>query len=176
MGYPVTGQLTAYEQDLLISSYHRAQAGGYSVTQAAVYPEGSRSLLKHYQAEQAGVAPQSGTTVYVAPQPAAPATTTAVVTRSEATPATTTAALPNLMGAAADRSLASHCNAVSLVTSSNGGFTTQAPMTDPSFALNENNFAWRGPMPSRKAKIRSPKSQGSRRNRWKPNARVLVPR
>jgi len=48
-------------------------------------------------------------------------------------------ALPNFMGGstAAKPSLASHCSQVSLLTNSNGGFTTQATLSDPEFALNE---------------------------------------
>ncbi|HAW48133.1 MAG TPA: hypothetical protein DCX34_13005, partial [Roseovarius sp.] len=47
-------------------------------------------------------------------------------------------ALPNLMASGGDGpSLASHCNQVSLVTSSNGGFVTAASMQDARFALNE---------------------------------------
>lgn len=50
-------------------------------------------------------------------------------------------ALPNFMGnanqASGKPSLASHCNLVSLLTNSNGGFVTQASTSDPEFALNE---------------------------------------
>jgi peptidoglycan hydrolase-like protein with peptidoglycan-binding domain len=47
-------------------------------------------------------------------------------------------ALPNFMGTAPlQASLASHCNRVSLVTNTNGGFTTLAAMTDPEFVLEE---------------------------------------
>ncbi len=41
------------------------------------------------------------------------------------------------MGGGAQASLASHCNTVSLLTNSNGGFTTLASMSDAGFALNE---------------------------------------
>jgi hypothetical protein len=47
-------------------------------------------------------------------------------------------ALPNLMASGGDGpSLASHCNQVSLITSSNGGFVTEASLSDARFALNE---------------------------------------
>ncbi len=131
LGYPVTGQLTPYEQNLLISSYNRAQFGGtLAVRQAMVHPEGTRSLLKTYRAELAGVAPEAaapvdaGTTLASAPEPKAPAEAPA-------------AALPNFLGADAPKSLASHCNTISLLTNTNGGFTTEASMTDPNFTLNE---------------------------------------
>ena len=66
------------------------------------------------------------------PAPAAPKTLAPTVQAS-------TPALPNFMGSstAAKPSLASHCNQVSLLTNSNGGFTTQATLSDPEFALNE---------------------------------------
>lgn len=149
LGYPVTGQLTPFEQNLLISSYNRAQAGGYAVTQqVASNPDGTRGLLKTYRAELAGqpVAPVQGTTVVVAPQPVAPsATTTTTTTVVAASPAPATpapaaplaAALPSFLGDGAKPSLASHCNTVSLLTNTNGGFTTAAAMTDPNVALNE---------------------------------------
>jgi hypothetical protein len=45
--------------------------------------------------------------------------------------------MPSFIGAGDSASLASHCNQVNLVTSSNGGFTTEASMTDAGFALSE---------------------------------------
>ncbi len=147
MGYPVTGALSPFEQNLLISSYNRAQAGGYAVTQqAAANVDGTRGLLKTYRAELAGqqaVPAQQGTTVVVAPQPTGPVattTTTTVVASAPAFAAETTepqTALPNFLGSGAQPSLASHCNTVSLLTNTNGGFTTAAAMTDPNIALNE---------------------------------------
>ena len=46
-------------------------------------------------------------------------------------------ALPNFLGDTGGASLASHCNKISLLTNSNGGFTTLASMTDGGFVLNE---------------------------------------
>lgn len=142
MGYPATGQLSAFEQDLLVTSYNRAQAGGYQTTQlVAANPEGTRGLLKTYRAELAGqVAPQAQAPVIaVAPQPA-PVTQSVAVTAPTAAPAaapTLNAALPNFFESGApEASLASHCNTVSLLTSTNG-YTTAASMTDPTAALNE---------------------------------------
>ena len=62
--------------------------------------------------------------------PAVPATTAAV----NAAPA-----LPNFFGGAApvEASLASHCNSVNLVTSTNGGYITADTLTDPAAALGE---------------------------------------
>lgn len=152
LGYPATGQLTPFEQNLLITSYNRAQAGGYAVTQQiATTPDGTRGLLKTYRAELAGQQPAvplaPNTTIVVAPQPVAPTvgtttTTTVVAAAPEAAaPAAPTEAaapaLPNFLGGGATASLASHCNTVSLLTNTNGGFTTAAAMTDPDVALNE---------------------------------------
>ena len=58
LGYPMTGQLSAFEKNLLISSYNRAQAGGYATQQlVATTPDGTRGLLKNYRAEMAGGSP-----------------------------------------------------------------------------------------------------------------------
>lgn len=47
-------------------------------------------------------------------------------------------ALPNFFGAVpAQRSLGAHCDAVNLLTISNGGFSTRESMTDPALVLNE---------------------------------------
>lgn len=162
MGYPATGQLSAFEQDLLVTSYNRAQAGGYQTTQlVAANPDGTRGLLKQYRAEMAGqavpqtaapvivAAPQPAPVAVVAPQPAPPV----VVAAPQATPlvaaplalaataptaaAPAPAALPNFFESGTpEASLASHCNTVSLLTSTNG-YTTAASMTDPTAALNE---------------------------------------
>lgn len=149
LGYPVTGQLSAFEQNLLVSSYNRAQAGGYAVQQqVAATPDGTRGLLKAYRAEMAGQSPAGTpapqTTIVVAPQsapqPAAPVTTAAAPLAGAAGLASAVApstGLPNFMGAGSQASLASHCNTVSLITNTNGGFTTLASMTDPNIAINE---------------------------------------
>jgi len=127
MGYPVTGYLTEFERDFLLNSYNRAVAGGAATAQLiAANPQGARGLLLTYRDEMAGV--QTATTApATAPAPAAAPVTTAQ-------PDT---ALPSFMGNTAQVSLASHCNKVSLLTSSNGGFTTLASMSDPEFALSE---------------------------------------
>ena len=147
MSYPITGYLTEYERQFLVSSYHRAQSSGVATSQLiAQRGQGTRGLLHAYRDEAAGITTATtGTTTTmavaaapevqpVAPQvqpvePAAASTTTA---------SASTSALPNLMGnATKGPSLASHCSRVSLVTNSNGGFVTQATMTDPAFTLSE---------------------------------------
>lgn len=161
MGYPATGQLTPFEYDLLTTSYNRAQAGGYATQQViATSQDGTRGLLKAYRAELAGQpiqpAPAPVTNVVVQPQVIAPPPTTAQVVAPAPQVGTTTTtttvvaaaavdsasdsgekALPNFFGnTGASASLASHCNTVSLLTSTNG-YTTAASMTDPGQALNE---------------------------------------
>ncbi len=160
LGYPVTGQLSEFEKNLLTSSYNRAQAGGYAVQQqVAANVDGTRGLLKTYRAEMAGNVPgQSPTTIVVAPQPvpqpqatfaatapavpapvpAAPALGGVAALASAVAPAAPApTALPNFLGAGTQASLASHCNTVSLITNTNGGFVTLASMSDPNVALNE---------------------------------------
>ncbi|QJF52000.1 peptidoglycan-binding domain-containing protein [Roseobacter ponti] len=52
MGYEATGQLTQFEQDLLVRSFNRAQAGGdQTFRKIAANPDGTRGLLKEYRAE-----------------------------------------------------------------------------------------------------------------------------
>ena len=153
LGYPVTGQLSEFEKNLLTSSYNRAQAGGYAVQQqVAANVDGTRGLLKTYRSEMAGnvTTGQGATTIVVAPQPApqqqptfaatAPAATGlggATALASAVAPAAPSGGLPNFLGAGTQASLASHCNTVSLITNTNGGFVTLANMSDPNIALNE---------------------------------------
>ncbi|MEM6889202.1 MAG: peptidoglycan-binding domain-containing protein [Pseudomonadota bacterium] len=142
MGYPATGQLTPFEYDLLTTSYNRAQVGGYTSQQImATNTDGTRGLLKAYRAELAGqptqIAPVANVVVQpqvASPQPA-PAEPVDVPAKQE--PQKVEAALPNFFnGTGAKASLASHCNTMSLLTSTNG-YTTASGMTDPSQALNE---------------------------------------
>ena len=139
MGYPATGQLTPIEQDILITSYQRAQLGSYDVNQQmASHPDGARGLLKNYRTELAG-----GTVP--APQNVVPAqTTVASAPAATALPnlgvsaaGSGAPALPNFQAIPTATSLAAHCNAISLVTNTNGGYTTAANMTDPDLVLNE---------------------------------------
>ncbi|WP_026756614.1 peptidoglycan-binding domain-containing protein [Sediminimonas qiaohouensis] len=54
MGFPVTGELTSYQRDLLVSSHNRAQAGGPQVVKAMNSSKGVRGLLKTWQGEAGG--------------------------------------------------------------------------------------------------------------------------
>ncbi|PTX56344.1 putative peptidoglycan binding protein [Litoreibacter ponti] len=158
MGYPATGQLTDYEKNFLLQSHNRALAGGAATNQAiAASPTGPRGLLITYRNEAAGIvptapaAPVPTTTVVVAPQPQqlqpqvlnGTTTTTTTVTAvagaagAAAGAATAPSGLPTFLGQTTAVSLASHCNQVSLLTSTNGGFATADTMVDANFALNE---------------------------------------
>lgn len=144
MGYPVTGYLADYERQFLISSYYRAQSSGAATAQLiAERGQGTRGLLYAYRDEAVGApsvyAAAPAPSVPVAAAPAAPSPVMAAIPQEAQVPqAATLTALPNLLGGGGDGpSLASHCNQVSLITSSNGGFVTAASMTDPRVALNE---------------------------------------
>lgn len=125
LGYPVTGELTEYERTLLVTAYHRAVAGGAVIEQkVAGDPMGVRAILVMQRDEMGGVAPAV----------AAPAAATLPVLAAEPAPA----ALPSFMGSGVTQaSLASTCNKVSLLTNTNGGYTTAAAMSDANFALAE---------------------------------------
>lgn len=169
LGYPGTGQLTAFEHDLLLNSYNRAVAGGaLTMQQAATNPLGMRGLLISYRDEMAGAMPgapaMGGGTVAQGPAVTADSSTSmasspaggmagagappagaggglpAFTDAGAGGPDTSTggSALPSFFGGTVTQaSLASHCNKISLVTNTNGGFVTSATMTDANFALNE---------------------------------------
>lgn len=141
MGYPVTGYLNDFERQFLISSYYRAQSGGASTAQLiAQRGQGTQGLLHAYRDQAAGLAQSHSAAAVPVPAPsvqqaAVPEPETQAAPQAETA---TQAALPNLLASAGDDpSLASHCNQISLITSSNGGFVTEASLTDPRFALNE---------------------------------------
>lgn len=143
LGYPATGQLTDYERRVLVTSYHRAIAGGPQVAQVmATHPMGMRGLLLMQRDEMAGIpSSQTAAALPTAPEvPLAPAVTAATVGVTAALPALMpeAPALPSFMGSGQTQvSLASQCNKISLMTNTNGGYVTSAAMTDASFALGE---------------------------------------
>lgn len=54
LGYPITGQLSPFEKDFLINSYHRGQAGGQqTMVTVARMPNGYCGLLQAYREEMA---------------------------------------------------------------------------------------------------------------------------
>ncbi|MDO9525417.1 MAG: peptidoglycan-binding domain-containing protein, partial [Gemmobacter sp.] len=55
LNFPATGQLTQFERDILVGSYHRAQAGGANTMQEiARNPRGVRGLLVAYKEQIVG--------------------------------------------------------------------------------------------------------------------------
>eukprot|EP00933_Yihiella_yeosuensis_P081081 TRINITY_DN9461_c0_g3_i1.p1 TRINITY_DN9461_c0_g3~~TRINITY_DN9461_c0_g3_i1.p1 ORF type:complete len:556 (-),score=-7.75 TRINITY_DN9461_c0_g3_i1:271-1938(-) len=87
------------------------------------------------QADQSQLPP---VTSVVAPGVGTPVATAQPVVKAAPAAASAAPALPSFLGGAvAAPSLASHCNKVSLLTSSNGGFTTLDTMHDPAFVLSE---------------------------------------
>ncbi len=145
MGYPPTGYLADYERQFLISSYYRAQSSGAATAQLiAQRGQGTRGLLLAYRDEAVGVPTYAAAPVQA---PTAPSPVMAAIPQSaqvsapiaETAPAAVGfAALPNLMASGGEGpSLASHCNQVSLITNSNGGFVTEASLNDGRIALNE---------------------------------------
>ncbi|MGB5835933.1 MAG: peptidoglycan-binding domain-containing protein [Albidovulum sp.] len=138
LGYPATGYLNDYEQNHLITSYHRAVAGGpVTMQMAAANPMGMRGLLVTWRDEAMGIVPQQQPMGQMAVEPFVPEVAAPVeVTAPEPEPAAP--GLPTFLGTGAtEASLASHCNRIGLVTSTNGGYTTVATMTDPLTALGE---------------------------------------
>jgi len=153
LGYSPTGALTEFERSHLIASYHRAIAGGaLTMQQAATNPMGMRGLLVLWRDEAMGIPTQGiisktptepefnkAATPEPAPAPApSPAPIPVITAEPVPVPAPTSPGLPNFLGGTVvQASLASHCNRISLITSSNGGFVTAASMTDPQQALGE---------------------------------------
>lgn len=82
-------------------------------------------------AAQGTAAPPALGAVPLLQAPAAAPETVALAPQAPAT------GLPNFMATGAAKSLASHCNTVSLLTGTNGGFTSAANVTDADFALSE---------------------------------------
>ncbi len=142
MGYPPSGQLNQFERDFLITSYNRASIGGPHIAQmVAASPQGVRGLLHNFRDEMMGTSvvarPEGPAAPLAVVAPAATAPVAVVAPAPDVAPSPQ-AGLPNFMGTPeAQASLASHCNRVSLLTNSNGGFTTLASMSDPGFALEE---------------------------------------
>ena len=132
MGYPINGyDFQPYQYDFLMQAYYWATSGGQATTQLAGQP-----LLMAYRQQQL-----SGSALAAAPQPQAEAAPVPTSQEPEPVPntaETSSAALPTLFsGGTARPSLANRCSAVMLQTSTNGGYTTLANMSDPDFALSE---------------------------------------
>ncbi|MEO0401983.1 MAG: peptidoglycan-binding domain-containing protein, partial [Pseudomonadota bacterium] len=73
LGYPSTGSLNTFEQELLVSSYNRALAGGdQTFAQIAAQPDGTRGLLKLYRSEIASGSGQTAQPLSPSLPPALP--------------------------------------------------------------------------------------------------------
>lgn len=142
MGYPINGyDFQPYQYDFLTQAYYWATSGGQATTQLSGQP-----LLMAYRQQL-----QTGTALAAAPQAPVPAPAIPVVTQQQPTVApqqesvpasssteTASNSLPTLFsGGTARPSLANRCSGVMLQTSTNGGYTTLANMSDPDFALSE---------------------------------------
>lgn len=132
MGYPINGyDFQPYQRDFLMQAYYWATSGGQASTQLSGQP-----LLLAYRQQV-----HSGTALAAAPQP--PAVAAPVATAQEVEPTTDVAEAPSttlptlFSGGTTGPSLANRCSAVMLQTSTNGGYTTLANMSDPDFALSE---------------------------------------
>lgn len=146
MGYPVNGrQFASYQFDNLMDAYYWSINGGQAQTRLSGQP-----LLLAYRNSV-----QNGGFQATAPAPVAPPATTVIVnptpnasTAGQAPTETVVVApapaeesdggVPNLFaGGGNTASLANRCASVMLQTSTNGGYTTLANMTDPEFTLEE---------------------------------------
>ena len=151
MGFPVTGALTTFERDFLVNSHFRAQAGGAATYHAmATNPMGARGLLVTYREELAGGgspggAPFAGSQAnpFVSAPSGGDGQTGGQGTMAAAAPADPSVStrggegLPVFARPEEGPSLASHCNTVSLLTTTNGGFVTLASMSDPVQVVDE---------------------------------------
>lgn len=141
MGYSPSGYLNQYEKTFLLNSYYRSINGGQVTNQlVAQNPLGVQGLLHAYRdgtVPGQPTAPAQAATVVATPAPAPAPEAPAPTTLLAAVPQQEGAALPNFMGGSEQVSLASHCNNVSLVTNTNGGFTTADYIQDSTHALNE---------------------------------------
>lgn len=128
LGFTPDGRLDDLERSFLLGSHHRAQnSSNVAPYNGIMAREGTQGLLKTYRNEQLGIAtpsavpaPQLGSVSDAAPLPSQPSLPSFGADASTAT-----------------ASIAEHCNSISILTNTNGGFVTLATMSDPSFALDE---------------------------------------
>jgi peptidoglycan hydrolase-like protein with peptidoglycan-binding domain len=154
LGYAPTGQLTEHERTILVTSYHRAVAGGPVVASTVSgSPYGMKAVLIAQRDEMAGIAPTGSMAANGVPAPGSVAAAAAAalptlapvepvalapVVEPEVEEAAAEPGLPSFMSeAGAKGSLASECNRIGLTTTANGGMVTAETMQDASFALGE---------------------------------------
>jgi peptidoglycan hydrolase-like protein with peptidoglycan-binding domain len=163
LGYPGTGQLSEHERTILVTSYHRAVAGGPIIAQTVSGSVlGLKAVLIAQRDEMAGIAPV-GTLAAAGTAPAVPAPGSVGAAALAALPTLVPAepvpelapvapaapvveemaaveepALPSFMDpAGAKGSLATECSQIEMTTTANGGLTTADSMQDANFALGE---------------------------------------
>jgi peptidoglycan hydrolase-like protein with peptidoglycan-binding domain len=145
MSYPVNGrEFSDYQFDYLMDAFYWAQNGGAAQSGLSGQP-----LLFAYRDSREGRTLPAAAPAQSAPQP--PATTVIVNPQGQQDGSQTgqgvtvsaqgtqaAPAVPNLFAnSAPTASLANTCNGVMLQTSTNGGYTTLANMSDPDFTLSE---------------------------------------
>ncbi|MFZ1726012.1 MAG: peptidoglycan-binding domain-containing protein, partial [Albidovulum sp.] len=153
MGYPMTGQLNDWERGNLHSAYNRAQSGGGAPYQNVVAAEGTRGLLKAFEAEGRGQRYEPyGSTGYANNQqpydgnnygnnnfgqiPESPP----VLPVPDATGSGTSdviGGLPSFGLKPTKKSMAQHCGSVDILTQANGRLMDAGSITDASQALDE---------------------------------------
>ena len=173
MGYPMTGQLTDWERGNLHSAYNRAQSGGGAPYQNVVAAEGTRGLLKAFEAEARGqrYEPYGGNTYGNNPQPydnnnygngnnnygqipETPPVSPAPDTTGGGT-SDIAGGLPSFGLKPVKKSMAQHCGSVDILTQANGRLMDAGSITDPSQALDEQFCAARSYAMSRSQQLAS---------------------
>ena len=120
MGYTVDGGLDDVEREFLLNSYQRAQTSSQVPPYSQIVANfGTQGLLRRYRDEERGTIQPA---VQPLPQPAAPV------------PGLPTFPASDQVEAA---SIDSFCSEISVLTSTNGGFTTLDTLGDPAFVLDE---------------------------------------
>lgn len=120
MGYAVDSSLDDFEREFLLSSYDRAQTSSQVPPYSQILANfGTQGLLRRYRDEQRGTIQPA---VQPSPQPAAPVPGLPTFPASDQAEAA---------------SIDSFCSEISVLTTTNGGFTTLNTLGDPAFALNE---------------------------------------
>lgn len=131
MGFPSTGQLNSYEQQLLVDGYHRSLAG---VGNAAPYSslvgtDGARGLLKGMHRENQGLP--------VNPNAPAPAQPPIINATAPDTGGGMVFGTPSTAPRFGDASMSQDCRLTSARTLAEGRMVDPANMVDAQFALDE---------------------------------------
>lgn len=163
LGYPATGDITDHERTILVTSYHRAVAGGPVIAETVSGSVlGLKAVLIAQRDEMAGIvsastapaaaiATEQDPATLVVAEEAAEDVQPEVVAAADAAPA-----LPSFMSpAGAKGSLISFCGDIGNATAMNGGMTTVEDMRDPEFALAEQFCLARGEAADRGAELAS---------------------